>query len=40
MSTRVAIIAENDGLFDAYKVFNVATRKVVGKQMCLLFLTD
>ncbi len=25
MSTRVAIIAANGGLFDAYKVFNIAT---------------
>lgn len=27
MSTRVAIIAANSGLFDAYKVCNIATRK-------------
>ncbi|MBY4604682.1 MULTISPECIES: DsrE/DsrF/DrsH-like family protein [Bacillus] len=39
MSTRVAIIAANGGLFDAYKVFNIATAAATSDQEVSIFFT-
>ncbi|MED1738552.1 DsrE/DsrF/DrsH-like family protein [Bacillus swezeyi] len=39
MSTRVAIIAANGGLFDAYKVFNIATAAAASDQEVSIFFT-
>lgn len=39
MSTRVAIIASNGGLFDAYKVFNIATAAASMDQEVAIFFT-
>lgn len=42
MNKKVAIIASNGGLFDAYKVFNIATAAAATDQeVCFLyFLKD
>ncbi|MCK6205711.1 DsrE/DsrF/DrsH-like family protein [Bacillus infantis] len=37
--TRVAIIASNGGLFDAYKVFNIATAAAATDQEVAIFFT-
>lgn len=39
MSTRVAIIASNGGLFDAYKVFNIATASAATEAEVAIFFT-
>ncbi|MDQ0197985.1 DsrE/DsrF/DrsH-like family protein [Neobacillus ginsengisoli] len=39
MNKRVAIIASNGGLFDAYKVFNIATAAVATDQEVTIFFT-
>lgn len=39
MSKRVAIIASNGGLFDAYKVFNIATAAAASDQEVGIFFT-
>ena len=39
MSKKVAIIASNGGLFDAYKVFNIATAAVATDQEVAIFFT-
>lgn len=39
MSKRVAIIASNGGLFDAYKVFNIATAAAASDQEVAIFFT-
>src|SRR5690625_568209 len=39
MSKRVAIIASNGGLFDAYKVFNIATAAAAGGAEVGIFFT-
>ncbi|SEM54699.1 Peroxiredoxin family protein [Mesobacillus persicus] len=39
MSNRVAIIASNGGLFDAYKVFNIATAAAATDQEVAIFFT-
>ncbi|WP_102349084.1 DsrE/DsrF/DrsH-like family protein [Bacillus sp. Marseille-P3661] len=37
--TKVAIIASNGGLFDAYKVFNIATAAAASDQEVAIFFT-
>lgn len=39
MSKKVAIIASNGGLFDAYKVFNIATAAAAGEAEVEIFFT-
>lgn len=39
MGKRVAIIASNGGLFDAYKVFNIATAAAASDQEVAIFFT-
>ncbi|MBM7702815.1 DsrE/DsrF/DrsH-like family protein [Metabacillus iocasae] len=39
MSNKVAIIASNGGLFDAYKVFNIATAAAATEQEVAIFFT-
>lgn len=39
MSNRVAIIASNGGLFEAYKVFNIATAAAATDQEVAIFFT-
>lgn len=39
MSKKVAIIASNGGLFDAYKVFNIATAAAAGDAEVEIFFT-
>lgn len=39
MSRKVAIIASNGGLFDAYKVFNIATAAAATDQEVAIFFT-
>ncbi|MFP3511318.1 DsrE/DsrF/DrsH-like family protein [Peribacillus sp. SIMBA_075] len=39
MSKKVAIIASNGGLFDAYKVFNIATAAAAMDQEVAIFFT-
>lgn len=39
MNKRVAIIASNGGLFDAYKVFNIATAAAATDQEVVIFFT-
>lgn len=39
MNKRVAIIASNGGLFDAYKVFNIATAAAATDQEAAIFFT-
>ena len=39
MKTRVAIIASNGGLFDAYKVFNIATASAATDAEVTIFFT-
>ncbi|MFC3769543.1 DsrE/DsrF/DrsH-like family protein [Paenibacillus sp. GCM10012303] len=39
MSAKVAIIASNGGLFDAYKVFNIATAAVATDAEVAIFFT-
>lgn len=39
MSKRVAIIASNGGLFDAYKVFNIANAAAATEQEVAIFFT-
>ncbi|MHA7584600.1 DsrE/DsrF/DrsH-like family protein [Paenibacillus vandeheii] len=39
MSTKVAIIASNGGLFDAYKVFNIATASAATEAQVTIFFT-
>ncbi|RAS91032.1 sulfur reduction protein DsrE (plasmid) [Priestia endophytica] len=39
MSSKVAIIAANGGLFDAYKVFNIATAAAASNQEVSIFFT-
>ena len=39
MSEKVAIIASNGGLFDAYKVFNIATAAASMDQEVAIFFT-
>lgn len=39
MSTKVAIIASNGGLFDAYKVFNIATASAATDAEVAIFFT-
>jgi peroxiredoxin family protein len=39
MSNKLAIIASNGGLFDAYKVFNVATAAAATEQEVAIFFT-
>lgn len=39
MNTKVAIIASNDGLFDAYKVFNIATASAATDAEVSIFFT-
>jgi len=39
MNKRVAIIASNGGLFDAYKVFNIATAAAATDQEVAIFFT-
>ncbi|MED4532788.1 DsrE/DsrF/DrsH-like family protein [Metabacillus fastidiosus] len=39
MNKRVAIIASNGGLFDAYKVFNIATAAAATDQEVTVFFT-
>lgn len=38
MSNKVAIIAANGGVFDAYKVFNIATAAAASEQEVSIFL--
>ncbi|WP_400247391.1 DsrE/DsrF/DrsH-like family protein [Niallia sp. JL1B1071] len=37
MNKKVAIIASNGGLFDAYKVFNIATAAATDKEVAIFF---
>ena len=39
MSKKVAILASNGGLFDAYKVFNLATAAASMDQEVVIFFT-
>ena len=39
MSNKVAIIAANGGLFDAYKVFNIATAAAASDKEVAIFFT-
>ncbi|MFX3632714.1 MAG: DsrE/DsrF/DrsH-like family protein [Candidatus Pristimantibacillus sp.] len=39
MTTKVAIIASNGGLFDAYKVFNIATAAAATEAEVAIFFT-
>lgn len=39
MTTRTAIIAANGGLFDAYKVFNIATAAAASEHEVAVFFT-
>ncbi len=39
MSNKVAIIAANGGLFDAYKVFNIATAAAASEKEVQIFFT-
>lgn len=39
MSNKVAIIAANGGLFDAYKVFNIATAAAASEKEVAIFFT-
>ncbi|WP_313892226.1 DsrE/DsrF/DrsH-like family protein [Psychrobacillus sp.] len=39
MSNKVAIIASNGGLFDAYKVFNIATAAAATEKEVTIFFT-
>ena len=39
MKTKVAIIASNGGLFDAYKVFNIATAAAATEKEVAIFFT-
>lgn len=39
MSNKVAIIAANGGLFDAYKVFNIATAAAASEKEVVIFFT-
>ncbi|WP_432354279.1 DsrE/DsrF/DrsH-like family protein [Sporosarcina sp. A2] len=39
MTTRTAIIAANGGLFDAYKVFNIATAAAASEHEVTIFFT-
>lgn len=39
MNTKVAIIASNGGIFDAYKVFNIATAAAASDQEVAIFFT-
>lgn len=39
MAKRVAIIASNGGVFDAYKVFNIATAAAASDQEVTIFFT-
>ncbi|CAM3583629.1 MULTISPECIES: DsrE/DsrF/DrsH-like family protein [Brevibacillus] len=39
MSTKVAIIASNGGMFDAYKVFNIATASAATDAEVAIFFT-
>jgi len=39
MSNKVAIIASNGGLFDAYKVFNIATAAAASEKEVTIFFT-
>lgn len=39
MATKVAIIAANGGLFDAYKVFNIATAAAATESEVAIFFT-
>lgn len=39
MTNKVAIIAANGGLFDAYKVFNIATAAAASDQQVQIFFT-
>ena len=39
MSNKVAIIASNGGLFDAYKVFNIATAAAATEKEVAIFFT-
>ena len=39
MGTKVAIIASNGGLFDAYKVFNIATAAAATDAEAAIFFT-
>ncbi|WP_336775189.1 DsrE/DsrF/DrsH-like family protein [Paenibacillus sp. MMO-58] len=39
MSTKVAIIASNGGMFDAYKVFNIATASAATEAEVAIFFT-
>lgn len=39
MSNKVAIIASNGGLFDAYKVFNIATAAAASEKEVAIFFT-
>lgn len=39
MSNKVAIIAANGGVFDAYKVFNIATAAAASEQEVSIFFT-
>lgn len=39
MSAKVAIIASNGGLFDAYKVFNIATAAAATESKVAIFFT-
>lgn len=39
MATKVAIIASNGGLFDAYKVFNIATAAAATEAEVAIFFT-
>ncbi|MHA6252353.1 DsrE/DsrF/DrsH-like family protein [Oceanobacillus sp. CAU 1775] len=39
MSEKVAIIASNGGLFDAYKVFNIATAAAASEKEVQIFFT-
>lgn len=39
MSNKVAIIASNGGLFDAYKVFNIATAAAASEKEVQIFFT-
>lgn len=39
MTNKVAIIASNGGLFDAYKVFNIATAAAATEKEVAIFFT-
>ena len=39
MSNKVAIIAANGGMFDAYKVFNIATAAAASDKEVAIFFT-